>query len=376
VSEPVPAEPTAPAAAETDPAEVEDRKTEFSPSRIATASFIFFLIAYLLFLLSRVILPDQWEFALEVETEVASIELQPGVATQWRIDGAILCTTGAVALEAVYALEDEALEGERSICGGQRWSGWRVDLPEQVITIRGGSQARMALIDGRLSVSLRSEAPSLGEFEAVGAVGPVALGNAANLFWDLDSQSAALNFPFTGSTTLGRAVSWSNGAMLRSGSVAVFTADESADRRTQVDEAELMLGDQVTLAQAGDEADADAADDNAEAENADGEMTSENASEAAVWPKGFIRVGEEKLLEVVAFGRADSLSINRYGDSGYDFRPGFLARIASDPQIAFWGSILIAYMSVLFALIPSLDEKSVKRNHAPRLLRWLMRYRD
>lgn len=347
MSESTPAEPTATAAAETGPAEQAARKTEFSPSRIATASFILSLIAYLLFLLSRVILPDQWEFALEVETEVASIELQPGVVSQWRVDGAILCTAGEVALAAVHALEDS-----RTICGGRRWSGWRVEQPEQVLTIRGGSQARMELIDGRLSVSLRTEAASLGEFEAVGTVEPVALGNAANLFWTLGEQPTVLTFPFTGSTTLGRAVSWSDGAMLRSGSVAVFTADESADRRTQVDEAELMLGDQVRLAQAGAE---------------------------AVWPKGFMRVGESKLLEVVAFGRADSLSIDRYGDSGYDFRPGFLARLASDPQIAFWGSMLIAFMTVVFSLIPFLEEKTVLPDHAagrPRFLRWLMRYRD
>jgi hypothetical protein len=98
-----------------------------------------------------------------------------------------------------------------------------------------------------------------------------------------------------------------------------------------------------------------------------------------VWPKGFMRVGESGLLEVVAFGRADSLTIDRYGDSGYDFRPGFLARLASDPMIAFWGSMLFAYMTVIFSLIPFLEEKMVARKDVPgrlRLLRFLMRYGD
>lgn len=344
--------PGGPVATQTEDRKTEARKTELSPSRIATGSFLLSLIAYLLFLLNRVLLPDQWEFALEVETEVASVELQPGVVAQWRVDGAALCTSTDVQLA-----EDFALENAQAICGGRRWSGWRIDQPEQVITVQGGSVVRMELLDDRLSLSLRAESGSLGAFEAVGTVAPVALDGAVNLFWDLTDQAGALTFPFTGTTTLGRAVSWSEGAMLRSGSVAVFTADESADRRTLVDEAALMLGDQVRLDR----------------------VRMANSAEQDIWPKGFIRAGEAGLLEVVAFGRADSLSIDRYGDSGYDFSPGFLARVASDPQIAFWGSMLIAYMTVVFSLIPFLEENTVAPDDAagrPRFLRWLMRYRD
>ncbi len=347
MSDPTPAAEEAQVAVATGSGVARSRQTELSPSRIATGSFVLFLFVYLLFLLSRLLLPDQWEFALAVETEVVSVELQPGMVTQWRVDGATLCTSGDVKLA-----ENHALENPRAICGGRRWSGWRLDQPEQVISVQGGSMARMELIDGRLSLSLRTGGDSLGEIEAVGTIDPITLPGAVNLFWDLTGQADTLTFPFAGTTTLGRAVSWSEGMMLRRGSVAVFTADESADRRTLVDEARFMLGDQVRLGQAGRQ---------------------------DIWPKGFIRAGESGPLDVVAFGRADSLSIERYGDSGYDFRPGFLARLVSDPQIAFWGSLLIAYMTVVFSLIPFLEEKTVTSDDAPdrpRILRWLMRYRD
>jgi len=338
-------EPAEPATAS--PFEAGLDEIELAPGRILTASFIAALVVYLLFLLSRWLAPGEWEFALEVETEVAAIEFRGEAVTQWRVDGAILCTAGSVTLP-----DDYRLENARTVCGGRRWSGWRVDQPEQVLSITGGSTAMLESSNGRLAVSLRTDAASLGEYAAVGAVEPVALGDSLNLFWDTAGSGVSLTFPFTGATTLGRAVNWSDPGLLRSGSVSVFTADESADRRTQVDDAELMLGDQVRLA-------GNAEDD--------------------IWPKGFLRVGEEGLIEAVAFGRADSLSIDRYGESGYDFRPGFLARVAGDPQIAFWGSMLVAYMTVLFGLIPFLDERPVARQHAvgrAPALRWFLRYRQ
>jgi hypothetical protein len=302
------------------------------------------LALYVVFLLSRWLAPDEWEFALEVETDVATVEFKGEGLTQWRVDGAILCSSGAFVLPEIYRFQDP-----REVCGGRRWSGWRLDHPEQVLTLAGGTTAMLESANGRLSMSLRTEGPSLGEFSVVGVVEPVVLGNALNLFWDLSSTGTALTFPFSGATTLGRAVNWSQPGLLRSGTVAVFTADESADSRTQVDEAELMLGDQVRLA--GD-------------------------AEQHVWPKGFLSVSESGSLAAVAFGRADSLSIDRYGESGYDFRPGFLARLGGDPLIAFWGSMLVAYMTVIFALIQILDERPVSRADMASRLRWLMRYRE
>lgn len=316
----------------------------FSPSRIAAASLLVFLLAFSLLVLNRLLSPGEWEFGLEVETEVAAIEFRPGSDTRWRVDGSVICSLEPLSLPEEYLLADA-----RTVCGGRRWSGWQVAEPEQVLNILGGATAKLEVSGDRLAVSIRSEQGSVGDFSVVGRVQALPLGSALNLFWDLPRMSEALAFPFIGATTLGRAVSWSDAGMLRGGSVSVFTADESADRRTQVDQAALMLGDQVRL---------------------DG-----TASE--VWPKGFIRVAGQQVLQVVAFGRADNLSIDRFGDSGYDFRPGWLTRLFSDPLVAFWGSLLLVYISVVLSVVPLLESSAPKEvTGRYRLLRWLTRYRD
>lgn len=322
----------------------ETAEVTFSPSRLAMVSFVIFLLAFVILVVVRGMAPGQWEFGLEVETEVAAIEFQPESDTRWRVDGVVICSRESLPIPDGYRLPDT-----RAVCGGRRWSGWRINEPEQVLRIHGGVSAMLEVSDGRLAVSLRREAGSVGEYSVVGLVDAVPLGSALNLFWDLSDESNALSFPFIGATTLGRAVSWSDPGMLRSGSVGVYTADESADSRTQVDQADLMLGDQVRL-------DAGAAD---------------------VWPKGFVRAGGEGVLQIVAFGRADSLSIERFGDSGYDFRPGWMARLFSDPLITLWGSLLLFYISVVLSVVPLLEgrtPRSVPKRY--RRVRWLMKHPD
>ena len=324
-----------------------ERVVALSPIRLATLSVILGMAALALFILLRLIAPAEWEFGLEVVTEVGALELQPGAETRWRIDGAVICSREALALPDRFRLADS-----RAACGSRTWQGWQIDAAEQVVIIRGGVTAVLEATGAGLAISLRADsADSVGTLSVVGLFDGVALGRGVNLLWSADDLED-MNFPFSGSTTLGRAVSWSDPRMLQEGSVAVYTADESADRRTLVDEAELMLGDQVRL----------------------------HSVSESVWPKGFIRIsGNDEPMKVVAFGRADSLSIERYGDSGYDFRPDFLARLLSDPAIAFWGSLFIGYMSLVFGLIPFLEGENVPREALPmrmRYLRWLFRYRQ
>ena len=119
--------------------------------------------------------------------------------------------------------------------------------------------------------------------------------------------------------------------MLRGGTVSIYTADESADKRTLVDETTLMLGDQVRLG------------------DADGGES---------LPKGFVRISAaDDVMRVVAFGRADRLRIDRYGESGYELKPGRFRKLASDPSVAFFGSLLAAYMTLILALQPFADTR-------------------
>ena len=136
--------------------------------------------------------------------------------------------------------------------------------------------------------------------------------------------------------------------MLHSGNVVVYTADESADKRKMIDEAELMLGDQVRLRQP-------------ETKGRWRELLLGWLEPQRPWPKGFVYVTEEDgeaTMQVVAFGRAGSIGIERFGESGYDFEPARIRALAADPAVAFWGSILAAYMTLILSLQPFVGDPS------------------
>ena len=295
--------------------------------RALVALMFAFIVAYILFVFWRAIVPAEWEFSVEAETEVAEINTRPRTRTQWQIDGAVLCARGNLDLN-----DEFRLDSSDSPCGSRAWRAWRVPAPEQVLELGGDSAITLSLRpEGGLAMSLRAaEGESLGTFSVVGLTDDVALGEALNLIWtEIPAQS--LTFPFSGTTTLGRAVGWSNVGMLRSGTVSIYTSDESADKRTLVDETNLMLGDQIRL----------------------GDIEADGA-----WPKGFARISlGDDVLHVVAFGRADSLRIDRYGESGYELKPGRCRKLASDPAVALFGSLLAAYMTLILALQPFADHK-------------------
>ena len=295
--------------------------------RALVALMFAFIVVYILFVFWRAIVPAEWEFSIEAETEVAEINIRPRTRTQWQVDGAVLCTRGDLDLSDEFRLD----QGE-SPCGSRAWRAWRIPAPEQVLELGGNSAITLSLRpEGGLAMSLRAaEGESLGMFSVVGLVDDVALGEALNLIWT-EIPAPSLTFPFSGATTLGRTVGWSNVGMLRSGTVSIYTSDESADKRTLVDETDLMLGDQIRL----------------------GDI---EANES--WPKGFARIARsDDVLRVVAFGRADSLRIDRYGESGYELKPGRFRKLASDPAVAFFGSLLAAYMTLILALQPFADHK-------------------
>ena len=302
-------------------------KVRVSKWRVLVALMFAFILAYLAFVLWRALVPAVWVFSIEVETEVAEINLPLATRTQWQVDGVVLCARGALELADEFRVDPSA-----SPCSSRAWRAYQLPAPEQALELEGDVNASLhRLPDGGLAMSLRApEGTSLGRFSVVGVVDDVALGEAVNLIWpEIPAQS--LTFPFSGSTTLGRAVGWSNAGMLRGGTVSIYTADESADKRTLVDETTLMLGDQVRLG------------------DADGGES---------LPKGFARISTaDDVMHVVAFGRADRLRIDRYGESGYELKPGRFRKLASDPSVAFFGSLLAAYMTLILALQPFADNK-------------------
>jgi len=306
------------------------------------------IVVYALLVLFRLVAPAQWEFSVEAQTQVVELGLAGSAEVRWLVDGALVCTRRGVELPEAYRWT-----GDGDPCGSRAWQGWRFDGPELVLLLDGAVTATLQVgAQGELAMALRGEDGSdVGTLSLVGSFENRGLGPAVNLLWSgVPAQS--LIFPFTGTTTLGRAVSWSGTRLLLAGRVDVFSADESADRRSMVDEAQLMLGDQVRLGP---------------------------PASGRSWPKGFVRVAQnprdDPVLEVVAFGWADALRIERYGESGYDFQPGWISKLASDPGIPFWGSLLAAYMTLILSLQPFMEDSTGSAERASRWHRFKLWFR-
>ena len=339
------------------------------------------IAAFITLLIIKLATPANWEFSVEASTEIAELALPRDAETRWQIDGAVLCVRGDLDLPL-----DLRADVSGNPCGSRLWKAWRLAAPEQVLHLSGGVSVTLQMqADGGLAMSVRpinqesesgparrseratrSEAAARAKpevrFSVVGFVEEADLGASVNLIWP-QIPDRTLTFPFSGATTVGRDVAWSSDRMLRSGKIVVYTADESADKRSRVDEAELMLGDQVRL--------------KALEPNSSWPMSLLGWRQSlGSWPKGFIRVNKgETSMHVVAFGRARSLLIERFGESGYEFEPGLIRKLAADPAIAFWGSVLAAYMTLILSLQPFISAEDADSGPATDLLsrfnRWM-----
>lgn len=283
--------------------------------------------------------PPSWYFSINAQAEAADIELAAGRETQWRIEGAVVCAT--TALPAPLALLPRAAS---SPCGGRRWQAHALPGGEDAehVLMLGGASTRAdeattpgaaraphqvgleTRADGGLQMSIRGPGPLRLATSGQEIVLPTSL----NLIWAGEARPRDLVFPFTGERVrVGRDVTWSDASMLREGTLSVFTAsEESLAKRSQVEEVALVPGDQVRL------------------ERYDGS--------GVFHPKGFMRFDRlsgdgPASLRVVAFGRAESVRIERFGDSGYEFKPGWWVGILHDGRLMMWSAILIALITVL-----------------------------
>ncbi len=304
------------------------------------------IVIFIGFILFRLVLPTNWAFTVEATTDVIEVEMRPATEARWLVDGATVCSRDA----ALQFPENYVVKERPNPCDGRNWHAWRSPDAEQVLRLNGGASATMQLRPhGGFAVSLRSsDGKSLGGYSVVGVVDEVALDSVVNLIW-MKVPKQSLTLPFSGETTLGRAVSWFDTRVLHSGKVVVYTADESADKRTMIDEAALMLGDQVRLAAP------ELKPRWLAPQPPWPELERPWHKPRRPWPKGFVYVTVEdgqETMQVVAFGRAGSIGIERFGGSGYDFEPARIRALAADPAVAFWGSILAAYMTLILSLQP------------------------
>lgn len=339
--------------------------------KLAIAVMMAGIVIFIGFILFRLVLPANWTFTVEAKTELVEVEMRPDTEVRWLVDGAAVCFRKYPELPNDYVdrLPDHP-------CDSNRWTGWQSQDFEQVLRLNPGASAAIQLRpQGGFEVSLRaSEGQLLGGYSIGGIASEVALGSAVNLIWtEIPQQS--LTLPFSGEITLGRAASWSDSSVLHGGNVVVYTADESADKRKMIEETKLMLGDQVGLRSPQSEP------NRLKSLWPWPELERPWRAPPRAWPKGFVYVtaeAGEDIMRVVAFGHAGSIGVERFGESGYDFEPARIRALAADPAVAFWGSVLAVYMTLIISLQPFVggDEADGAGNATDwlkRFDRWLHR---
>lgn len=313
------------------------------------------IAGFVYLIISAIVSPPSSYYSISARSETAALSLPLERETTWRIEGAILCST--VEFDGLVPIT-----GEDSPCGSRRWHAYTAPDPrEQVLVIGGGEPASGQEIevametreDRGLQVSLRSAASArnLGMLRLVGEDIVIPPGAQLNLVWVGNDRPRDLVFPFTANRVrIGRDVTWSDSSTLYEGKIEIFTASgENLSKRTRVEEAELLPGDQVRLQRF-------------EGEN-------------PLQPKGFLRFnrlqpGESpSALTAVAFGRADSIDIERFGDSGYSFRPRWWVGILQNRLLVILSAIIAGLIGVLGGYNAIRDFHARSTNQAWKSLR-------
>ncbi|MEQ8859934.1 MAG: hypothetical protein RIC56_14925 [Pseudomonadales bacterium] len=280
-------------------------------------------------LLSR----QPWPYAIEAATEHVALTLAGDAETRWRIDGALLCAGRTDEERMLPVVADDPP------CPGRRWSAYDLRGIEEVTLLLPaavpGEPGYSVRIDvergGALALALEPPGGDVAAqlFAGAGAdglrlAGPLLLRFPA----PVEPQPARrILLPFAGAGSIGRDVVWHDPSLLRGGSVSVFThSDEAAGGRDLVATTALLPGDRIDLAQSG---------------------------EGQSMSKGFVHYDLEAepekppALTVVAFGESDAIRIVRFGDQGYSFSPGYVARLSRHSAVATWAVLLITVLGFM-----------------------------
>lgn len=300
-----------------------------------------YLVAFLAALvLSALFSRQPWPFSVEASSEYVKLQLAPGQETKWRIGGAILCVRTGGAEEA----SGLPVSGDASYCPSRRWRAFDLSgFEEAVLTMPARPAATgpytaefLAKTDGGLALEVNGgndEGRSLA-LQLDGQSEPLQIGDSALLHFPVPGAGAPagrLLLPFSGSGSLGKDVSWSEPSLLRSGTVSLYTrSEEAAGGRRLVSTSQLLPGDRVDLG------------------------AGPLASPGLV--KGFVHFdlvpapGEPPTMTIVALGEAETVQIVRFGDQGYSFSPGIIARLTHHSAVSTWAMAIIFLLGLMSVL--------------------------
>lgn len=306
----------------------------FGLGRIAILVVVVLSIAFVVALLVASFSTPSWYYSINARSEIVELSLPSEIKTTWPMEGATLCSK--VTLDGLQAVVPAA-----SPCG-RSWKGYTVpsDL-ELKLVLGGGAPSPGQTIEIKMEAGTDSQrglqvhisgdqhAQSLGKVVSIGQGDETTLGNQINLIWSGGERPRDLVFPFIADrVTVGLTAASGNSALLLEGKMEILAASgETLSKRTRIEEADLLPGDQVSLG------------------SSDGKTP--------LRPKGFLRFDRlqandsPNTLRAVAFGTAESVRIERSGESGYDFQPSWWGRISHDGWVVTIAGLLAGFVGLL-----------------------------
>lgn len=293
------------------------------------------VIAMISLILFALFSPKPFSFSVNAKTEHVTLMFARDQQILWRIAGAQLCTR-ADSEPPPYS----ALDSTISPCPGRRWKSYNLGNPTSTaheLALRlpvSGSIVRLDTAeDGALLVQINSQGDDVSQLSLVTTElhDPHLIGTEAILRFpppDEGSPPSRMVLPFSGAASIGKDVSWRESTLLRQGSIQLYThSDEAVGGRALVASTELLPGDRIDLNHGA---------------NAHSEIT-----------KGFIHydlqpeLTEPAAMSVVAFGKAKAIKIIRFGDAGYAFSPGLIARLMHHSAVTTWAVAIFSLLTLM-----------------------------
>jgi len=284
------------------------KRTHFKRAILALL-FIGLLVTFF-----RSIRDVNWIYSIDSNTDTAHLKTINKNQVSWRIDDANICIRDKI--------EDSQLHQVSDRCKG-RWNELLVDTNELTITFDTKVDIKIDSKDSLLRVYVESDSESVGTLNNATASSSITLPSRTILFLDTSENSYTL--PFIGRIDLGSNVNHSETMFLRDGTISIYSADESVDKRTKIDELDLIFGDQVSL-------------------SVNGTKYKKNI------PHGIVKAEDNKPLKVVAFGNAKSILIERYGENSIKFEPTYIGAMKSDHWYLTFINLLLLLVGMLGTL--------------------------
>tara|TARA_R110001599_G_scaffold127379_8_gene300749 strand:- start:13377 stop:14411 length:1035 start_codon:yes stop_codon:yes gene_type:complete len=285
-----------------------------------------------------------WSFGVRAHTASAIIEVPESTELKWDLSGALLCVRKSLDFEA--ALQPVEANDVYAACGSRRHLAYRIHPEQELMGVlgtglaasssEGSTSAHFAILDQRKLVIALTPSNSRGVALRLEDIDqPIGLiEQPVMIVLDLSEPGRDRLFPYLGVLRVGDDVSPSARALLEAGEIQIYrAAGDTVGGRALVESVELMLGDTIRLG----------------AETQNGETRH---------PRGFVRVspaveGERLLMDLVGYGIAEQIKVDRFGEAGFAMRPSRWARLTNSDPFVLVSLIVVGLLSLLAGLAES-----------------------